>query len=95
LNRELTYPCVYSNWDNTPRSGRRGLVVTGSSPEAFRAQIEGAIDFLADRAPDRKILFVKSWNEWAEGNYLEPDREHGHGYLRALAESVDPARQRG
>ena len=88
MNKQLIYPCVYPNWDNTPRSGRRGLVVTGSHPGAFRNQIDGAIDFLGDRPDERKLLFVKSWNEWAEGNYLEPDREFGDGYLRTLDEAT-------
>ena len=33
---------------------------------------------------------MKSWNEWAEGNYIEPDLEHGHGYLEALADALVP-----
>jgi lipopolysaccharide biosynthesis protein len=82
------HPCVYPNWDNTPRSGREGLVVIGSNPEAFRRQITAAVEALADRSPQQRLLFVKSWNEWAEGNYLEPDLEHGRGFLRVLGEEL-------
>jgi hypothetical protein len=82
------YPCVYPNWDNTPRSGRGGLVLSGSSPEAFRPLVREAVRTLAARPPGQRLLFVKSWNEWAEGNYLEPDLEHGHEFLRVLCEET-------
>jgi hypothetical protein len=82
------YPCVYPNWDNTPRSGRGGLVLKGSTPEAFRPHVREAVHRVAHLPADRRLLFVKSWNEWAEGNYLEPDLEHGHGFLRVLDEEL-------
>ena len=82
------FPCVYPNWDNSPRAARGGLVITGSSPGAFRPLVRDAVRRLRARPPDRRLLFVKSWNEWAEGNYLEPDLEHGHGYLRVIAEET-------
>jgi hypothetical protein len=78
------YPCVYPNWDNSPRSGRRAVVVTGSRPEMFRAHVRHAIASIHGNAPEERLLFIKSWNEWAEGNYLEPDTVHGHGFLQAL-----------
>jgi hypothetical protein len=81
-------PCVYPNWDNTPRSGRRGLVITGSSPQRFKTHIRHAIRSLEPMSYEHRLLWVKSWNEWAEGNYLEPDLEHGRGYLEALADEV-------
>jgi hypothetical protein len=77
-------PCVYPNWDNTPRSGTRGLAVTGSSPEVFGHHVRQAVATLQHRPAAERLLWVKSWNEWAEGNYLEPDLEHGHAWLEAL-----------
>lgn len=86
--RDSVYPTVYPNWDNTPRSGRAGLVLTGSSPERFGRHVEAAARSVADRPPDQRLVFVKSWNEWAEGNYLEPDLEHGHAWLSELAQAL-------
>ena len=79
------YPCVYPNWDNTPRSGARGLVAHASTPAAFERHVADAVDRLQVFEPERRLLFVKSWNEWAEGNHLEPDRRDGLAYLEALA----------
>jgi hypothetical protein len=84
------YPSVLPNWDNTPRIGRRGFVLTGSTPDLFRRQLWAAMVQVRHRDPDRQIVFIKSWNEWAEGNYLEPDREHGTGYLDACRQVLVP-----
>jgi Glycosyltransferase WbsX len=81
-------PCVYPNWDNTPRSGRRGLVLTGSAPDHFRTLVRHVVAGMQDKPPAERVLWIKSWNEWAEGNYLEPDLEHGHGWLQALRDGL-------
>lgn len=77
-------PCVLAGWDNTPRSGRQGLVLEGSTPEAFGQQLRRGFERVATRGSDG-LLFIKSWNEWAEGNHLEPGRRWGLGYLQKLA----------
>ncbi|MGD0881413.1 MAG: glycoside hydrolase family 99-like domain-containing protein [Acidimicrobiales bacterium] len=77
-------PAVYPNWDNTPRSGRAGLVATGSTPERFAAHVRRGLERAAALPPDEQVLVIKSWNEWAEGNYLEPDSEVGTARLEAL-----------
>ena len=82
------HPCVYPNWDNTPRSKRAGMVLRGSHPEAFRPHVRAAVKRIEYLPPDNRLLFIKSWNEWAEGNYLEPDQEHGHGFLKVLDEET-------
>jgi lipopolysaccharide biosynthesis protein len=85
------FPSVYPNWDNTPRSGRRGLVATGATPERFGTQVRRAAQLARANPPSEQLLFIKSWNEWAEGNYLEPDREFGHGRLQALSAALTGA----
>jgi len=81
-------PCVYPNWDNTPRSRRGGLVLTGATPAKFRRNVEDAAATIARRPFGERLLWVKSWNEWAEGNHLEPDLIHGRAWLEALREGL-------
>jgi lipopolysaccharide biosynthesis protein len=81
-------PCVFTKWDNTPRSGVRGRVALGASPERFGRTLAHACDLVAGRPFDARLVLVRSWNEWAEGNILEPDAREGDAWLRALARAV-------
>jgi len=83
------YPSVVPGWDNTPRAGRKGIVLQGSTPELFAEHARDILASVKARPPEDRIVFVKSWNEWAEGNYLEPDRKFGHAYIDALRAAVD------
>jgi hypothetical protein len=82
------YPCVFPNWDNSPRAGLRGTILHQSTPELFRRPLRQALRLVADRPFEDRLVFVKSWNEWAEGNYLEPDLRFGHQYLEVVREEV-------
>ncbi|MFW2389150.1 MAG: glycoside hydrolase family 99-like domain-containing protein [Polyangiales bacterium] len=82
------YPCVLPNWDNTPRVGRWGWVLQDSSPELFAEHLRHALSLVSDRPLDKRLVFLKSWNEWAEGNYLEPDERFGRAYLEATRDAL-------
>ena len=82
------YPTILPQWDNSPRSGKRSIIYTNSTPDKFKKHVQQAIEIINDKSIEHKILFLKSWNEWAEGNYVEPDINYGHGYLNALEETV-------
>jgi hypothetical protein len=82
------YPCVTPNWDNTPRSGLRGSVLHGATPELFRTHLRTALNRVRDLPDDHRILIVKSWNEWAEGNHLEPDLRHGRAFLEVVRDEI-------
>ena len=82
-------PAIVPNWDHTPRSGKNGRVFFNSTPELFKQQVSLALRTIADKPDELKILFLKSWNEWAEGNYMEPDLKFGKGYINALKEALE------
>lgn len=81
---ENAYPTILPNWDRSPRSGKKAIVYTNSTPDVFKKQVEDALDLVKEKKDEHKIVFLKSWNEWGEGNFMEPDLEYGHGYLEAL-----------
>lgn len=85
---ENVYPFIIPNWDRSPRSGRRAVIYTGSTPELFKKHVDNVLNYVSEKQPDHRIIFLRSWNEWAEGNYMEPDLRFGHGYLDALRDSI-------
>lgn len=84
-------PCAFSNWDNTPRCQHGGRVFLGATPEKFQAHLECLVDAVSDRPAEHRLVFLRSWNEWAEGNYIEPDRRWGRAYLEAVRAAVGGA----
>ncbi len=85
-----SFPVVMPGFDNSPRSGSGGVVLHGADPHIFESQVAHAVaHVMSTEPPGRRLVFVKSWNEWAEGNYLEPDRRYGRAYLEALAKGIE------
>lgn len=82
------FPTLYPNWDHTPRTGRKGVMYTGESPELFGKLLDKCIDVVGGKDQDHSLVFIKSWNEWGEGNYLEPCRVYGRGYLEEIGKRV-------
>lgn len=81
-------PTLFPNWDHSPRSKGKTLVLHDSTPELFRQHVKDALDLIKDKPEEERIIFIKSWNEWAEGNYLEPDRRYGRKYLEVLKDEI-------
>lgn len=76
-------PTIIPNWDHSPRSGRREHILINSDPTAFKFHVENVLNRV--KSKDNPLVFVKSWNEWAEGNYLEPDQEYDMKKLETLS----------
>ncbi|MCI5742868.1 glycoside hydrolase family 99-like domain-containing protein [Phocaeicola faecicola] len=87
--KEDRYPTIIPNWDHTPRTGRQGLVFHGATPERFERHLQDVAQVVEGKRPEHNLVFIKSWNEWAEGNYMEPDLKYGMAYLEKLKAFVD------
>lgn len=79
-------PTAITGWDNSPRCGTRGLILKGYTPETFRTHLKEV--FKTSEKSRNRLVFVKSWNEWAEGNYLEPESEYGMKFLEVFREEI-------
>jgi hypothetical protein len=82
------HPLVLPNWDNTPRSAMRGIVFHDATPELFRGVLRKAVEQVDDKPPAQRIVFLKAWNEWAEGNHVEPDQKWGRAWLEVIRDEI-------
>lgn len=90
LNRSPTtykiFPGVFPGWDNTSRREHGGATIfINSSPEAFGNWVEKKVGQFTPPSGEENLFFINAWNEWAEGNHLEPCERFGLQYLEALA----------
>ena len=77
------YPCAMPSWDNSPRRPTAARIVQGSTPGLYRRWLEGRLQQNPPFGPTENLFFVNAWNEWGEGNHLEPDQRWGRQYLEA------------
>jgi hypothetical protein len=81
-------PCVTPSWDNTPRAKHELVVLDGASPTLYQRWLEETIRRAGDARGEQPLVFINAWNEWAEGNHLEPDQRWGRGFLEATHRAV-------
>ena len=89
-----SYPrfrCVTPGWDNSPRRGAVGArILHGSTPQAYETWLKAMVcDTRRSYTDDKQILFINAWNEWGEGNHLEPDQRWGREYLAATQRALN------
>lgn len=82
------YPSIFPQWDRTPRAGNSEGVYVNATPTTFKKHVEDALNVIENKDMEHRILFLRAWNEWGEGNYVEPDLKYGHGFLDAIKEAI-------
>lgn len=84
---EQIIPNIVPNFDHSPRSGRYGLIYNNSTPKLFYEHCKRVFSVVKNK--DNKFVMLRSWNEWGEGNYMEPDLKYGMAYITMLKKAID------
>ena len=88
-NTKLRYiPVTEPGWDSRPWNGPGARIRTGKTPEKFKKMLQYAKEFVEKRTPDAKpkMALIEAWNEFGEGDYVEPHQEFGFGHADAIRE---------
>jgi len=89
-------PCVCTGWDNSPRRSRDACIFINSTPEKYEFWLTEIANRLKERMlsdgtsgiSPSSLVFINAWNEWAEGNHLEPCQKWGRKYLDATRRAL-------
>jgi hypothetical protein len=83
--------CV--GFDNTSRRKSGGVILKDSMPETYGRWLASVVRANGspkmNPAPEAQMIFINAWNEWAEGNHLEPCRKWGRAYLEATRDALE------
>ena len=83
------FPVCIHDWDNSPRSTSRSLILHNSTPELFRKHLKIGLEKVKNLPESERFVILKSWNEWGESNALEPDKKWGNAYLKVIKEELE------
>jgi lipopolysaccharide biosynthesis protein len=83
---------VCAGFDNTARRQNGGVILKDSTPECYGRWLSCVLrtkgSSKVDHAPEAQFVFINAWNEWAEGNHLEPCQKWGRAYLEATRDAL-------
>lgn len=81
-------------WDNTPRYGRQAIVHINGHGDSYKLWLlQALLHTYQYLEPEKRLVFLHSWNEWCEGTYLEPDAKYGRFFLEQTRDAVQIARE--
>jgi len=87
------YPGITPGWDNTARKGERSFLLKNSTPEMYYKWFKSILQKFKPFSKNENFIFINAWNEWGEGNHLEPCEKWGSAYLEKTKQVLDEAQK--
>lgn len=83
------YRCITPSWDNSSRRKSGAHIFINSTPSIYGKWLNEALSSIKTFGEEENLLFINAWNEWAEGNHLEPCQRWGNQYLKITRELLE------
>lgn len=84
--KKAVYPGITPMWDNSARRSENPFILHNSTPEKYKKWLSHIKETYPWGTVPEPFLFINAWNEWAEGNHLEPCQKWGTAYLQTTKE---------
>jgi hypothetical protein len=84
------YPGAFVNWDNHARRPTSPVIFLGFTIARFTSYLTQQL-IRCKKVYNSEYLFINAWNEWAEGNTLEPDKRYKYELLEAVQNAIKAA----
>lgn len=89
---ENVSPSITPMWDNSARRKTNATIFTDSTPDVYEGWLRHIVKNYPWNKNKEHFLFINAWNEWAEGNHLEPCQKWGNAYLERTKKVLNEAR---
>ena len=81
------FPGITPGFDNSARK-KKYFYLKNANPEAYQKWFEDILKKFKPFSKEENLIFINAWNEWAEGNHLEPCIKWQRRYLEATKNAL-------
>lgn len=89
--KQNIYKSLFPMWDNSARRQNDAIIFKDATPAVYEKWLKHIVSMTMRSEQKNKFVFINAWNEWAEGNHLEPCQKWGRAYLESTKKGLTGA----
>lgn len=83
------YRSITPSFDNTARNKKGAYITFGENPHSYYSWLSSILRNFEPYSTEENFVFINAFNEWAEGNHLEPCIKYGNDYLEFTKKALE------